>query len=136
VAALWRQLSFGRMSALVVYHLMTVHALWIAPFYGWLLLVSAWARRTPFVWAFLPPLVLCYLEKIAFNTTHLTDLLRRRLEGNGMEALVASGTFPTHPMTVVTPFRFLSSPGLLIGLVITAAFLAAAVRLRRHRGPI
>ena len=32
--------------------------------------------------------------------------------------------------------EFLSSPGLWIGLALTAAFLAGAVRLRRDRGPI
>ena len=26
---------------------LAVHALWFAPIYGWLLLVSAWARRAP-----------------------------------------------------------------------------------------
>ena len=40
------------------------------------------------------------------------------------------------PMTHLTPGNFLSSPGLWIGLAIAAAFLAAAVRLRRYREPI
>jgi hypothetical protein len=43
---------------------------------------------------------------------------------------------PMDPMTQVTPGRFLLTPGLWIGLAITAAFLAAAVRLRRYREPI
>ena len=34
------------------------------------------------------------------------------------------------------PLRFLSSPGLWSGLLVAAAFLAAAVRLRRSREPI
>jgi ABC-2 type transport system permease protein len=136
VGALWTELSFPRMSLLLLYHLLTVHSLWIAPVYGWLLMVSAWARRAPFVWAFVPPVTLCYLEKIAFGTRHLTTLLLTLLGGNGMDALTVSGTFPTHPMTQLTPGRFLSSPGLWIGLAITAVFLAVAVRLRRDRGPI
>ena len=44
VATLWTQVSFFQMSMGLLYHLVTVHALWYAPFYGWLLLVSAWAR--------------------------------------------------------------------------------------------
>jgi hypothetical protein len=36
----------------------------------------------------------------------------------------------------LTPGRFLSTPGLFIGLLFTAAFLAGAIRLRRERGPI
>ena len=42
-------------------------------------------------------------------------------------------------MEAMTPFtlgEFLSSPGLWIGLAVAAAFLAAAVKLRRDRGPI
>lgn len=135
VATLWAQLSFSRSSLLLLYHLLMVHALWHAPLYGWLLLVSAWSRRAPFLWAFLPPIATCYLEKITFNTTDFLSLLQDRLSG-GMEALAASGAFPMDPMTQITPGRFLSAPGLWIGLAFTALFLAAAVRLRRSRGPI
>jgi hypothetical protein len=42
----------------------------------------------------------------------------------------------TDPMMLFAPLHFLINPGLWIGLAFTAAFLAAAVRLRRHRGPI
>jgi ABC-2 type transport system permease protein len=135
VMTLWTQLAFFQTSLLLFYHLVTVHSLWHAPLYGWLLLVSAWARRTPFVWAFLPPLAIIYLEKITFNTSRFANLMQYRLEG-GMEALTAPGTFPMDPMTHLTPIQFLSSPGLWIGLAVTAACLAAAVRLRRYRGPI
>ena len=58
VATLWTQLSFVQMSLLLLYHLLTVHALWYAPFYGWLLLVSGWARRAAFLWAALPLLAI------------------------------------------------------------------------------
>jgi len=135
VATVWTQLSFPQMSLLLLYHLETVHVLWWAPMWGWLLLVSSWARRAPLVWAFFPPLVIGYLEKIIFNTSHFAALLRYRFEG-GMEAITATGTMPMDPVTQLTPARFLASPGLWIGLALTAAFLFAAVRLRRYRGPI
>ena len=38
-------------------------ALWHAPIYGWLLLVSGWARRATFPWAVLPLLAICVVEK-------------------------------------------------------------------------
>ena len=135
-ATLWNALSFVRMSLLLLYHLVTVHGLWPAPVYAWLLLVSAWARRAPFVWAIVPPALICYLEKIAFNTTHVTALLKYLLLGGGMEALTAPGTFPMDPMTHLTPGRYLTSPGLWLGLLFASIFLAVAVRLRRYRGPI
>ena len=136
VATLWTQLSFFRMSLLLLYHLLTVHVLSSAPLYGWLLLVSVWARRAPFLWATLPPLAIGYLEKITFNTTHFAALLRYTYEGNGMEAFPGAGNSPTDPMIHLTPGRFLISPSLWIGLAIAAVFLAAAVRLRRYREPI
>jgi len=135
VATLWTRLSFVQMSLLLLYHLLTVHSLWYAPFYGWLLLVSGWARRAAFLWAALPLLAIAIVEKIAFNTSYFTAMLQHRL-GGAAEAVVAPGTLPMDPMTHVTPGHFLSNPGLWLGLAIFAAFLAAAVRLRRYQGPI
>ena len=135
VATLWTQLSFSQMSLMLLYHLVTVHALWYAPIFGWLLLVSAWARRAAFLWAGLPVLAVALVEKIAFNTSHFAAILGNRM-GGGAEAVTAPGSVPMDPMTHLTPGHFLSSPGLWIGLALTAAFLAAAVRLRRYQGPI
>jgi ABC-2 type transport system permease protein len=135
-ATLWTQLSFPRMSLLLLYHLVTVHALWHAPFYGWLLLVSAWARRAAFLWAALPLIAIGVVEKIAFNTSHLGSLLISRLGGGGAEAFTMPNTMPMNPMTHLTPGVYLTSPGLWLGLLFTALCLAVAVRLRRYRGPI
>jgi ABC-2 type transport system permease protein len=135
VTTLWTQLSFLQMSLLLLYHLLTVHALWYAPIYGWLLLVSGWARRAAFLWAALPLLAIAIVERIAFNTSYFATMLEHRLSG-GTEAVIAPGTLPMDPMTHLTPGHFLSSPGLWIGVAIFAAFLAAAVRLRRYQGPI
>ncbi len=135
VAALWTQLSFVQMSLLLLYHLLTVHSLWYAPFFGWLLLVSGWARRAAFLWAALPLIAIAIVERIAFNTSYFAAMLQQRL-GGAAEAVIAPGTFPMDPMTHVTPGHFLSNPSLWLGLAIFAAFLAAAVRLRRYQGPI
>jgi len=135
VALLWAQLPLFQISLLLLYHLFTVHSLWYAPFFGWLLLVSGWARRAPFLWAGLPLLAIGIVEKIAFNTSHFAAMLEYRLGGSA-EAVIAPGTVPMDPMTHVTPGHFLSNPGLWLGLAIFAAFLAAAVRLRRYQGPI
>lgn len=135
VEALWTELRFSRMSMLLLYHLFAVHALWYAPIYAWLILVSAWARRAAILWAFLPPLAIGALETMVLGTSHLTALLEQRLMA-GMEAFTAPGTLPMDPMTHVTPGRFLASPGLWVGLAIAAGLIAAAARLRRYRGPI
>jgi ABC-2 type transport system permease protein len=137
VAMLWTKLSFFQMSLLLLYHLLTAHALWPAPIYCWLLLVSGWARRAPFLWAVLPLVVIASVENLAFHTWHFATLVAGRFIGDA-PTISSTGPdmFPTNPMTHITPGHFLSSPGLWIGLAITAAFLAAAVRLRRYQGPI
>jgi len=137
VAMLWSQMSFFQMSFMLLYHLLTVHALWYAPFYCWLLLVSAWARRAPFLWAILPPLAIGVVEKVAFNTLYFGNFIGYRLTG-GMEVMGSSapGRLPIDPGMEITPGHFLASPGLWLGLAVAAVFLYAAARLRRSHGPM
>jgi ABC-2 type transport system permease protein len=135
VNTLWAQLPMVPMSLMLLYHLITVHVLWHAPFYAWLLLVSAWARRATFLWAALPVLAIGVIEKIAFNTSHFGTMLIDRLSG-GAEAVTMAGSMPIHPGIHLTLGRYLTTPGLWIGLAFTALCLAAAVQLRRQRGPL
>jgi len=113
-----------------------VHVLWHAPIYAWLLLVSGWARRAVFLWAVLPVVAIQIVEKIAFNTSYITAILGHRLAGPEGFHFTAPGGAPAHPLMTFDPAKFLSTPGLWIGLAVAAAFLAAAVRLRRYREPI
>jgi ABC-2 type transport system permease protein len=136
VGALWARMSFFHMSLMLLYHIVTVHGLWYAPLYGWLLLVSAWAPRAPFIWAFLPPFVVWGLEKIVFQTSHFLAMLQYRLTGPEPSAAAAPHGSVMEIISALTLAQFLTTPGLWIGLIIAAAFLYAAVRLRRYRGPI
>jgi ABC-2 type transport system permease protein len=137
VSPLWTQLSFFRMSLLLFYHVFTAHTLWPAPVYCWLLLVSGWPRRATLLWAALPVVAIGGLEAIVFRTWHFAALVGTRLIGAAPAIDFGSpDTFPTNPMTHITPFNFLSSPELWLGLALSAAFLAAAVRLRRYQGPV
>lgn len=136
VGTLWTQLSFFHMSLMLLYHILTVHGLWYAPIYSWLLLVSAWAPRAPFIWAFLPPFVIWGVEKIAFKTSHFLAMLQYRLTGPEPSTTTAPGGTLMDMLSALTPAQFFSTPGLWIGLALAAAFLAAAVRLRRYQGPI
>src|SRR5207302_11431225 len=83
IASMWAQASFFRVPLIWLYHLVTVHGLFYAPLYAWLLLVSAWAPRAPFLCAFLPPFVIYGVEKIAFNTSYFLSMLQYRLMGPG-----------------------------------------------------
>jgi ABC-2 type transport system permease protein len=135
-ATLWKAVPVLQMWSVLFYHLMAGHGIWYAPFYGWLLLVSAWARRAPLLWATLPLLALSLLERIAFNTSHFVSLLAYRFMG-----APAGSTAMAHPMSLETlipptPMEFLNSPGFWFGLAFFTACLGAALYLRRQRGPI
>ena len=136
VGALWARMSFFHVSLMLLYHILTVHGLWYAPIYGWLLLVSAWAPRAPFMWAFLPPFVIWGVEKIAFGTSHFLSMLQYRLSGPKPAISTAPHGTLMDVVSALTPAEFLSTPGLWIGLAVAALFLAAGVRLRRYREPI
>ena len=130
------RMSFFHLSLMLLYHILTVHGLWYAPLYGWLLLVSAWAPRAPFIWAFLPPFVIWGVEKIAFRTSHFVGMLQYRLSGPEPSTTTARSGNLMEMMSALTPVQFFSTPGLWVGLAVAAIFLAAAVRLRRYREPI
>jgi len=136
VGTLGARMSFFHMSLMLLYHILTVHGLWYAPLYGWLLLVSAWAPRAPFIWAFLPPFVIWGVEKIAFRTSHFLGMLQYRLTGPEPPTTAARSGNMMEVISALTPLQFFSTPGLWIGLAVAAIFLAAAVRLRRYREPI
>src|ERR1700719_836024 len=116
-ATLWAHLPLFQMELVLLYGLLVI-ALWHAPLYAWLLLVSAWARRATFLWAVLPLLAIAVFERIAFHTSHVGDLLLDRLIGFAADAF--SFTTPDGapvdlhfiPVSVLTPGKFLSTPGM------------------------
>jgi ABC-2 type transport system permease protein len=137
----WRLLPWPRLVSMLLYGLVT-SALWEAPIFGWLLLVSSWAKRATFLWAVLPWLAVSAIEKLAFDTTFFARVLVDRLTG-GFEVGFVVVKYPKDAhvpvvdrLTQFDPVKFLSTPGLWIGLVIAAVFLIGAIRLRRDRGPL
>jgi ABC-2 type transport system permease protein len=119
----------------VLFHFLCVHGLWQSPIYGWLLMVSAWARRAPILWAVLPPLAIGFCEKAAFNTTHFGELIGSRFTGGPEGSAIMEHQMGMAATMMRSPTHFFISAGLWIGFAITAAFLTVAVRLRRYRGP-
>lgn len=119
-----------------LYGLITL-SFWYWPVYGWLLFISSWARRAPFLWAVLPPFGIGLIEALAFDTTHIFTVLKSRLLGSFEEAFVyhesAKGAFPFPQMN---PVGFVMSPGLWIGMVLGAGLFAGAVWMRRRREPV
>ena len=136
-ATTWAHFPVFQNWLVMLYGLIAI-ALWHTPIYGWLLLVSGWARRATFLWAVLPLIVIQIFEKIVFGTSFFAKLLQHRLMGFAPHAFGFHGE--GHPtidsLAQLAPGRYLGSPGLWLGLLFAAVFLAAAVRLRRYRGPL
>src|SRR5437867_2415407 len=136
-ATTWTRFNLLKQSVILLYSLIVI-VLWHAPIYGWALLISGWARRATFLWAVLPLLAIGVLEKFAFDTSHFASMLKDCLVGAADTAFAfhAHHGIAINSLIQLTPGRYLTTPGLWIGLAFAAAFVAVAVRQRRYRGPI
>ena len=115
--------------------------LWWAPIAGYLLLVSAWVRRAPILWATLPLVLGPVLEWVAFGTRYLLSFSDYRI--NGIWGILGAGHLNIvskhglHP--VGTALEVLDLRGaftaidLWLGLAATVALVYAAIRIRRYR---
>ena len=115
--------------------------LWYAPVAAYLMLVSAWAKRSPFLWAAMPPLVAMLVEKIAFGTSYVARFLGYRLRISDLlglnhgagKAAMAAGEHAPGMLDRLRPLAALSNVDLWLGLVATAALIWLTIRIRRHQ---
>jgi ABC-2 type transport system permease protein len=131
----WIPIDFLVNVVVLVYGVLAM-AFWHAPLYGWFLLVSGWARRAPFLWAVLPPVVLALVERFANNTTHVSRFLQDRVVGVYGVAFTPDAQGNIDSLAQLAPGRLLAAPGLWLGLIVFAFCVAGAVRLRRARAPL
>jgi len=129
---LWRDLPFSDVIWINFKHLVAFHGVWYAPLYAWLLLVSAWATRVPFVWAVLPPLAIGVIERLTFNSSHFATLLQTYFFGSGGDMSGAHAM--TMDMLAIPLDALLLRPALWAGVAVSALFLFGATRLRRSQG--
>ena len=134
---MWAELNLPFLWFMLIYG-QAFMILWHAPVVAWLLLVSAWARRVPFVWAVAPLAALAVIEHLAFSGRSTPNLLEHRFTGGftGAFTVDSLGGKPVSSLADLDPVRLFSQPGVWIGLMVAALFLFAAIRLRRSRGPI
>lgn len=133
----WAGLPILPLLGVTVYSLIVV-TLWYAPIYAWFLLVSAWARRMPLIWAVMPFFLLAFFERIAYHTHHVGDFVKNRFAGVFFAAFSDHYTHHNHVNFNFdwTPGHFLATPGLWEGLLFTALALILIIRLRRSNHPI
>ena len=134
-ATAWNAWPIARQTVVMLYGT-GIHALWFAPVYAWLLLVSGWARRAPLLWAVVPVIGLAILERIAVGTSWVTSAVNYRVLGAMREGFTKDALRqPITDLSQLDPERFFSNPHLWIGLAIAIGFTVLAVRLRRYREP-
>jgi ABC-2 type transport system permease protein len=118
--------------------------IWMSPFMGWFLFVSTFAKRMPFLMAFLPPIVLGFLEYLIFKTTYFAQAvggrgdLRPLFHDMDVEHFFDEERLKVNEEAIsllkhVDIAGFLASPSLWTGIVVCAVFVAAAIYVRRYR---
>ena len=146
-APIWSNLQLFQLMVALVFGQIAV-VLWYAPIAAWVLLVSAWAKRVPILWAVMTPIAIMLFERVAIGTHYVQDMLAYRLRDGlkvmfaprGALAITDRGVnpmeMPQRVFDVLDPVAFLSNPWLWVGLVVAAGFVAAAIWMRRYREPI
>jgi len=120
--------------------------LWYAPVIAYLMLVSAWAPKGPFLWAVLPPVAIWVLERVVLYSEHVGDFITGRLFGlyrllgsrgdaaPADHAEMGAEVNKLSNIDLVGSLReFYSSPDLWLGVLAAGLLLAAAMWVRRYR---
>ena len=150
-SSLWNGDVWGQVQVLWLYVIVT-SVVWYLPIAGWLMLVSALAKRAVMLWAVLPPLLLYFLERVFFGTHTVGELISRRLAGLPLVSFKGLGSHYgwTHDGGVVdntgspapsvwhliNPSGFFTSAETWIGVAIGIALIVAAIQLRMRRSEI
>ncbi len=147
VAAIWSFSSWLRIQGLMLYGLLAA-LLWYAPYGAYLMLASGWARHLPSAWALIPPVVLALLEYMIFRTHFVGQAMQRglgellALAFHGSPGPVVDAGMAAPPPVAFgaqlidsrpDPLHLLGSAQLWLGMLIAAALLALAIRIRRYR---
>jgi ABC-2 type transport system permease protein len=136
VLALWSTADWLQMQVIMLYGLIAA-VLWYAPFAAYLMLVSVWARRSPYAWAFLPPVLLVVLERMVFGTHYVAHIVNGGYDefvhlAFDFQAAEAAGD-SAYSLQRLTPAHLLASQRLVWGMAATAGMVVLAIRLRRYR---
>lgn len=118
--------------------------LWYLPLAGWLIMVSAWSKRSPFMWAVFPPLAIAFFEQLIFSSSHFVGMLGNRMFSfystimdpdvfdNGFRD-GSDGMLLNSLNDAVHLSSLFREPGLYGGIAVAAVFITAAIFLRRYR---
>lgn len=119
-------------------------AIWMSPFVGWFLFVSAFTKRSPLLMAFMPLVLIPLLELIFLRSTVFAEAVFTRrgmiplFRGMDMKGFFDEESLHVNEEIVsllahLDVARFLTSPSMWAGLVVCALFVTAAIYVRRYR---
>jgi ABC-2 type transport system permease protein len=147
-SALWQADVWWDIQVLWLY-CVVVTAIWYLPIAGWLMLVSAWAKRAVMLWSVLPPLVAYIFERVFFGTHVIGHTLTRRLMGlpmvafNGAKHVWTQGSgvvdnngLPVRVWNLINPSGFFTSAETWIGAAVGIVLIVGAIQLRMRRSEI
>ena len=149
-SSLWNGDVWWQIQVLWTYAILTT-VVWYLPVTGWLVLVSAYAKRAVILWAVLPPLLLYFLERVFFGTHMVGQIISRRLTALPLVSFNISKNMWTHdggvvdnasgaPVTsvwhLINPSGFFTSAETWIGVAVGIALIVSAIQLRMRRSEI
>lgn len=148
-SALWNGEVWLQMQVLWAYVVVTA-AIWYLPVAGWLMLVSAWAKRAVMLWAILPPLLVYILERMFFGTKTVGHIISRRLVGlpsvaindpqelwtHGGNVVDNAAATSTSVWQLINPSGFFTSAETWIGVAVGVVLIVGAIQLRMRRSEI
>ena len=119
-------------------------AIWMSPFVGWFLFVSAFTKRSPLLMAFMPLVLIPLLELIFLRSSVFAEAVFTR---RGMIPLFRGmdwkGFFDEENLHIseeavsllahLDVVQFLTSPSMWAGVLVCALFVTAAIYVRRYR---
>lgn len=122
-----------------------VASLWYSPIAAYLMLVSVYAKRSPWLWVSLPPLIAVIAENLLFGTKFVPQFIGYRLfgffravdvsvhAGRGTSSdAIGRGVETAHER--ISAIAFLGDPNLWLGVFVCVALLVIVMRTRRLRG--
>lgn len=141
---LWQIDLWVQLQALWIYLIVTT-AIWYLPFVGYLLVISAWAKRALVLWSIMPPLAAYLFERWFFGTHWVGSLLAQRAfdyprlafhgrsdHDSWTRNFMGAGllSFPRSVWKLLDPVGFLSQPATWIGVLVGIALISGAIQLR------
>lgn len=110
-----------------------VMILWTLPIITWFMLISSFSRRSPFLLAFIIPILVMVIETIFFRSALLFNAILSRIDflgEYGRKFELAGGENVTEG--VFTLIRSFSEPNFWYGIIVAIAMIAGCIQIRKR----